>query len=34
MERSPITRTRGETMSLASAIGSDDPYEALVAARA
>ena len=30
MERSPITRTRGETMSLASAIGSDDPFEALV----
>ena len=25
VERSPITRTRGETMSLASAIGSDDP---------
>ena len=30
VERSPITRTRGETMSLASAIGSDDPFEALV----
>ena len=29
VERSPITRTRGETMSLASAIGSDDPFEAL-----
>ncbi len=29
VERSPITRTRGETMSLASGIGSDDPYEAL-----
>ena len=30
VERSPITRTRGKTMSLASAIGSDDPFEALV----
>ncbi len=30
VERSPITRTRGETMSLAFAIGSDDPFEALV----
>ena len=30
VERSPITRTRGDTMSLASAIGSDDPFEALV----
>ena len=30
VERSPIARTRGETMSLASAIGSDDPFEALV----
>ncbi len=30
VERSPITRIRGETMSLASAIGSDDPFEALV----
>ena len=30
VERSPITRTRGETMSLASAIGSDDRFEALV----
>ena len=29
VERSPITRTRGETMSLASAIGSDDPYAVL-----
>ena len=28
--RSPITRTRGETMSLASGVGSDDPFEALV----
>ena len=30
VEREPVTRTRGETMSLASAIGSDDPFEALV----
>ena len=30
VERSPITRNRGETMSLASAIGSDAPFEALV----
>ncbi len=30
VERSPITRTRGETMSLASAIGSDDPFAVLV----
>ena len=30
VERSPITRIRGETMSLASAIGSDDPFEVLV----
>ncbi len=30
VERSPITRIRGETMSLASTIGSDDPFEALV----
>ena len=30
VERPPITRTRGETMSLASAVGSDDPFEALV----
>ena len=29
VERSPITRTRGETLALASGIGSDDPYEAL-----
>ena len=29
VERSPITRTRGETPALASSIGSDDPYEAL-----
>ena len=30
VEREPVTRTRGETMSLASAIGSDDPFEVLV----
>ena len=30
VERSPVTRTKGETMSLASAIGSDDPFEALL----
>ena len=29
VERSPITRTRGETLALASSVGSDDPYEAL-----
>ena len=29
VERSPITRTRGETMALASGVGSDDPFEAL-----
>ena len=29
VERSPITRTREELLSLASAIGSDDPFEAL-----
>ena len=29
VERSPITRTRGETLALASGIGSDDPYEVL-----
>ena len=29
VERSPITRTRGETMSLASGVGSDDPYAVL-----
>ena len=29
VERSPVTRTRGETLALASAVGSDDPYEAL-----
>ena len=30
VERSPITRTRGETLALASGVGSDDPFEALV----
>ena len=30
VEQAPITRTRGETMSLASGVGSDDPFEALV----
>ena len=30
VEREPVTRTRGETMSLASAICSDDPFEVLV----
>ena len=30
VERSPITRARGETLGLASGVGSDDPYEALV----
>ena len=29
VERSPITRTRDETLALASGIGGDDPYEAL-----
>ncbi len=29
VERSPITRSRDEALSLASGIGSDDPYEAL-----
>ena len=29
VERSPITRSRDEVLSLASGIGSDDPYEAL-----
>ena len=29
-ERSPITRTRGETLAFASAVGSDDPFEVLV----
>ena len=30
VERSPITRTREELLSLASSVGSDDPFEALV----
>ena len=30
VERQPITRTRGETLALASGVGSDDPFEALV----
>ena len=30
VERSPITRSREDSLSLASAIGSDDPFEALV----
>ena len=30
VERQPIARTRGETLSLASGVGSDDPFEALV----
>ena len=30
VERSPITRTREELLSLASIVGSDDPFEALV----
>ena len=30
MEREPITRTREESLSLASGVGSDDPFEALV----
>ena len=30
VERSPITRTRGETLALASGVGSDDPFEVLV----
>ena len=30
VERSPITRARGETLALASGVGSDDPFEALV----
>ncbi len=30
VERSPITWTRGETLTLASDVGSDDPFEALV----
>ena len=30
MEREPVTRTRSETLSLASAVGSDDPFAVLV----
>ena len=30
VEREPVTRTREETLSLASGVGSDDPYVALV----
>ena len=30
VERSPITRTRAESLTLASGIGSDDPFEVLV----
>ena len=30
VERQPIARTRGETLALASGVGSDDPFEALV----
>ena len=30
VERSPITRTRAESLTLASAVGSDDPFEVLV----
>ena len=30
VERSPITRTRAETLALASGVGSDDPFEVLV----
>ena len=30
VERAPITRTRGETLALASGVGSDDPFEVLV----
>ena len=29
VEREPVTRTRAETLALVSAVGSDDPYEAL-----
>ena len=29
VERQPVTRSRGESLSLASGVGSDDPYEAL-----
>ena len=30
VERSPITRARGETLAFASGVGSDEPFEALV----
>ena len=30
VERSPITRTRNETLAVASSVGADDPFEALV----
>ena len=30
VERSPLTRSRDETLALSSGVGSDDPYEALV----
>ena len=30
VERAPIARTRGETLALASSVGSDDPFQALV----
>ena len=30
VDRAPITRTSGETLALASGVGSDDPFEALV----
>ena len=30
VEREPVTRTREEMLSLASGVGSDDPYVALV----
>ena len=30
VERGPLTRTRADTLALASAVGSDDPYAALV----
>ena len=30
VERSPITRTRADTLALASGVGSDDPFEVLV----
>ena len=30
VERSPITRTRADTLALASGVGGDDPYAVLV----